>query len=195
LTQVNAGFFLLGSLNALIYHDDAKEKCMKSLLYIFPLLFLVACGTVEHSVRVEDQQAFGVDTKVLVGDVANKTGESFDIDIEVMLRDAMVNELAKANLLCQQGTRDLVTMNVNIIEYRKGDAFKRWLWPGYGSTVLVVEAVLLDAEGNVDATAQANRSVDAGGGYTIGAWKEIFEEVAADLVADLKVNITGVKTD
>lgn len=168
---------------------------MKSLLYIFPLLFLVACGTVEHSVRVEDQQAFGVTTKILVGEVANKTGESFDIDIAAMLRDAMVNELAKENLLGQQGASDLVTMNVNIIEYRKGDAFKRWLWPGYGSTVLVVEATLLDAEGNVDATAQANRSVDAGGGYTTGAWKEIFEDVAADLVADLKVKITGVKTD
>ena len=168
---------------------------MKSLLYIFPLLFLVACGTVEHSVRVEDQQAFRVTTKILVGEVDNKTGESFDIDISAMLRDAMVNELAKENLLGQQGARDLVTMNVNIIEYRKGDAFKRWLWPGYGSTVLVVEATLLDAEGNVDATAQANRSVDAGGGYTTGAWKEIFEDVAADLVADLKVKITGVKTD
>jgi len=168
---------------------------MKSLLYIFPLLFLAACGTVEHSVRVEDQQAFGVTTKILVGEVANKTGESFDIDIAAMLRDAMVNELAKENLLGQQGARDLVTMNVNIIEYRKGDAFKRWLWPGYGSTVLVVEATLLDAEGNVDATAQANRSVDAGGGYTTGAWKEIFEDVAADLVADLKVKITGARTD
>lgn len=168
---------------------------MKSLLYIFPLLFLVACGTVEHSVRVEDQQAFGVATKILVGEVANKTGESFDIDIEAMLRDAMVNELAKQNLLGQQGTPDLVSMNVNIIEYRKGDAFKRWLWPGYGSTILVIEAMLLDAEGNVDATAQANRSVDAGGGYTTGAWNKIFKDVAADLVSDLKVNITGVKTD
>jgi hypothetical protein len=48
-------------------------------------------------------------------------------------------------------------------------------------------------EGHVDATAQVNRSVDAGGGYTIGAWKESFEDVAVDLVADLKVNITGVK--
>lgn len=187
--------FMFGSLNALTYNDNAKEICMKSLLYIFPLLFLVACGTVEHSVRVEDPQAFGVATKVLVGEVANKTGESFDIDIESMLRDAMINELAKEKLLGQQGGRDMVTMNVNIIEYRKGDAFKRWLWPGYGSTVLVIEATLLDAEGNVDATAQANRSVDAGGGYTTGAWKEIFEDVAADLVADLKVNITGVKTD
>ena len=168
---------------------------MRSLLFILPLLFMVACGTVEHSVRVEDQQAFGADTKIMVGEVANKTGASFDIDIEAMLRDAVVNELTKENLLGEQGTPGIVSMNVNIIEYRKGDAFKRLLWPGYGSTVLVIEANLLDAEGNVDATAQANRSVDAGGGYTTGAWEEIFGDVAADLVSDLKVSITGVKTD
>ena len=165
---------------------------MKSLVSIFLALSLVACGTVEHSVRVEDQQAFRPDTKILVGEVANKTGESFDIDIETMLSDAMVNELTNEGILGQDGAPNAVTMNVNIIEYRKGDAFKRWLWPGYGSTVLVVEATLLDAEGNVDATAQANRSVDAGGGYTTGAWKEIFEDVAADLVTDLKATISGV---
>jgi hypothetical protein len=174
---------------------DDREAIMKSLLLVFPVMFLFACGTVEHSVRVEDQQAFGADTRVMVGVVANRTGESFDIDVEAMLRDAMVNELTKEDLLGQEGTPGVVTMNVNIIEYRKGDAFKRWLWPGYGSTVLVVEATLLDAEGNVDATAQANRSVDAGGGYTTGAWKEIFEDVAADLVSDLKVTVTGVKAD
>ena len=70
-----------------------------------------------------------------------------------MLRDAMVGELAKENLLGKQGAPGVVSMNVNIIEYRMGDAFKRWLWPGYGSTILVIEANLLDAEGNVDATA------------------------------------------
>jgi hypothetical protein len=165
------------------------------LLFIFPILFLTACGTVEHSVRVEDEQAFSTDTRIMVGEVTNKTGESFDINIEAMLKDAVLNELTKENLLGQQGTRGVVTMNVNIIEYRKGDAFKRWLWPGYGSTVLVVEAALLDADGNVDATSQANRSVDAGGGYTIGAWEKIFKDVATDLVSDLKVKITGVKTN
>lgn len=168
---------------------------MKSLLFIIPVLFLIACGTVEHTVRVEDQQAFGADTRILVGEVANKTGETFDVDIEAMLRDAMVNELSRENLLGQEATPGVVTMNVNIIEYRKGDAFKRWLWPGYGSTVLVVEATLLDADGNVDATAQANRSVDAGGGYTVGAWKKIFDDVSADLVSDLKSTVTGVKAD
>ena len=168
---------------------------MKLSLLIIPILFLTACGTVEHSVRVEDEQAFGADTRIMVGEVANKTGESFDIDIEAMLREAVVNELTKESLLGQKGVPGVVTMDVNIIEYRKGDAFKRWLWPGYGSTVLVVEATLLDADGNVDATAQANRSVDAGGGYTVGAWEKIFEDVATDLVSDLKVNITGVKTE
>jgi len=167
---------------------------MKSLLLIFPILLLAACGTVEHSVRVEDKQAFAADTRIIVGEVANKTGESFDIDIETMLRDAMVNELTKEGLLGQRGSHGVVTMDVNIVEYRKGDAFKRWLWPGYGSTVLVVEATLLDTEGNVDATAQANRSVDAGGGYTTGAWEKIFKNVATDLVSDLKVNIQGSKT-
>ena len=167
---------------------------MRTLLLIVPILFLISCGTVEHSVRVSDEQAFRPDTKILVNEVSNKTGETFDIDVEQMLRDAMVNELTKEDLLGKAGDAGVVSMNVNIIEYRKGDAFKRWLWPGYGSTVLVVEATLLDNEGNVDATAKANRSVDAGGGYTVGAWKKIFENVAADLVSDLKANISGVKT-
>lgn len=168
---------------------------MRALLLIVPVLFLAACGTVEHSVRVADEQAFRSGTKVVVAEVANKTGETFDIDVEQLLRDAMVNELAKEKLLGQAGEPGVVSMNVNIIEYRKGDAFKRWLWPGYGSTVLVIEATLLDADGNVDATAQANRSVDAGGGYTIGAWKTIFGKVAADLVSDLKASTSGARAN
>jgi len=164
---------------------------MRILQLIVMILFLTACGTVEHNVRVTDEQAFRPETKILVAEVSNKTGETFDIDVEQMLREAMIKELTRENLLGKAGDPGLISMNVNIIEYRKGDAFKRWLWPGYGSTVLVVEATLLDAEGNVDATAKANRSVDAGGGYTVGAWKKIFENVSADLVSDLKANISG----
>ena len=164
---------------------------MRSSPSILLVLFLSACGTVEHSVRVEDPQAFSSATTVAVGEVTNKTGETFDI--EAVLRDAILDALKKQVLLAGLGDAEVVTMDVNIIEYRKGDAFKRWLWPGYGSTVLVVEATLLDREGNVDATAQANRSVDAGGGYTIGAWQSIFGNVAADLVTDLRTNIKKAK--
>ena len=65
----------------------------------------------------------------------------------------------------------------------------------YKRQVLVIEATLLDAQGSVDATAQANRSVDAGGGYTVGAWEDIFDDVAADLVADLISKIKGVNSE
>ena len=164
---------------------------MRRLFIVMVTVFFVACGTVQHGVKLEDPNAFSSGTRVLVGQVSNKTGESFDLDIEAMLRDAMENQLQEEQLLATHGTPGAVTMNINIIEYRKGDTFKRWLWPGYGSTVLVVEAVLLDSDGNVDATAQANRSVDFGGGYTAGAWKKIFANVAEDLVSDLKQRITG----
>ena len=59
----------------------------------------------------------------------------------------------------------------------------------------MVKATLQDAEGNIDAIAQANRSFDAGGGYTIGAWEAIFENVAADLVSDLKASVSGAIAD
>jgi hypothetical protein len=34
------------------------------------------------------------------------------------------------------------------------------------------------------ATAQAERSVSARGGFTIGAWQQVFDDVAKALVAD-----------
>jgi hypothetical protein len=167
---------------------------MRWILQLSPVFLLVACGTAQHSVKVEDERAFHQDTKVEVGEVSNRTGETFDIDVEGMLRTAMNNALTEENLHSDPGSQNSIIMDLNIIEYRKGDAFKRWLWPGFGSTVLVIEANLLDADGNVDATAQANRSVDAGGGYTIGAWREIFNDVAADLVSDLTSKVTSKPT-
>ena len=167
---------------------------MKAMFLIILILFLGACGTAQHSVRVDDEQAFQPSTKVLVDKVTNKTGETFDIDVEQMLRDAMDSELKKENLLAHTSDTGAVTMNLNIVEYSKGDAFKRWLMIGYGSTTLVIEATLLDTDGNVDATAQVSRSVDAGGQFTIGAWEYIFDKVAADLISDLKAK-TEAKTD
>lgn len=102
-----------------------------------------------------------------------------------MLKDAMSDALSSENLLGKRGDPGLLAMNVNIIEYRKGDAFRRWLWRGWGFTVLVIEASLMDEKGNVDAIAQVNRSIEMDRGFTIGAWQAIFDSVAADPVASL----------
>ena len=73
---------------------------MEALLLTCSVLFLAASGNAEHNVRVEDPQAFRADTRIMVGEVANKTGESFDI--EDMLIEALINELQKESSLGQQ---------------------------------------------------------------------------------------------
>jgi hypothetical protein len=62
------------------------------------MLLVVGCGTVEH--RVSLDQAYRVDpgTKVVVGSVTNKTGQSFDINVEKMLGDALAQALKDQHL-------------------------------------------------------------------------------------------------
>ena len=85
-------------------------------------------------------------TKVVVGSVKNQTGQSFDIDVEKMLADALNGALEKRNLKWAGGNFPMLELSAEIVEYTKGDAFKRWLMPGWGSTVLVVRGALTDAE-------------------------------------------------
>ena len=82
----------------------------------------------------------------------------------------------------------MLTPSVAIEEYVKGDAFQRWLVPGVGSTVLEVHAELREADRPVGAAA-ARRPADAGGGYTIGAWKSIFGQIAGDLTEDVSAQL------
>lgn len=140
---------------------------------------------------MHDAQAFNSDTKVILGTVVNKTGNIFDVDIEAILESAIVRKLSVESLLAYRGNSNAVVMDVSIIKYRKGNAFSREILPlpGYSSTVLVIEASLFDSEGNLDATAQAKRSVDWGGRYTVGAWSYIFDDLANDLVEDLRSEI------
>jgi Domain of unknown function (DUF4410) len=149
------------------------------------MLLVVGCGTVEH--RVSLDQAYRVDpgTKVVVGSVTNKTGQSFDINVEKMLGDALAQALKDQHLDWTNGPSPKLTLTTDIVEYAKGDALKRWLVPGWGSTALVVRATLTDSNGRNVGSVEAKRTVDAGGAYTIGAWETVFKDVAQDIVSDL----------
>ena len=73
---------------------------------------------------------------------------------------------------------------------RPGNAFQRWLLPGWGSTVLAVRGTLRDQpSGKSAASIDYQRSVHFGGLYTVGAWETIFPSVAGDIAQDLKVKI------
>lgn len=142
------------------------------------------CGTVRHNLTFSPGYAPAKGIKVEVGKIDNKTDQTFDIDISAMLSEALSEKMQKAGLLATSNSGAKLLITASILEYEKGNAFKRWLWPGYGPTVLDVSCTLLENSQEVG-KATARRTVVAGGAYTIGAWKSVFSDLASDVVNDL----------
>jgi hypothetical protein len=160
---------------------------MLGLLFV-AALWLSGCGQAQHN--VDFAQAFKPvsGTRVEVGQVTNDTGKTFEVDAVKMLTDAFVDRLQKNNLLWSGGQEHRLILSSKIIDYEQGNAFKRWLLPGYGSTVLKIEGELRDGQ-QIVATHHATHSVSFGGGYTIGAWRTIFNDVAEEIVQQLAAKL------
>jgi len=77
---------------------------------------------------------------------------------------------------------------------RASGAFQRWLRPGLGATVLEARRRLRAGE-RVVGQADARRTVDAGGAYTVGARETrdqgVAEDVARELAARLEWPLPG----
>ena len=155
--------------------------CIGLLVCIF-----AGCGTVRHNLTLNPDYKLKTNTSVEVGPVSNQTGRDFDVDIERLLSEALTEELGRADQLWDGGgSKPHLKVTSQIVEYRKGDAFKRWLLPRWGSTVLTVHCDL-SQDSSLVGSAEAKRTVSAGGGYSIGAWRTIFAGVAKDIVSDIQ---------
>ncbi|MDR2368860.1 MAG: DUF4410 domain-containing protein [Deltaproteobacteria bacterium] len=122
-----------------------------------------------------------------VGEVSDKSGFKFPEGEEekIVLTEAMTGALKKAlEAKGAQGEGQWL-INVDITEYAPGNAFARWLMPGAGATVLGVVAHIVNQEGVAAARIPIRRSIGFGGGYTIGAWEYVFDEVAEAIVETL----------
>jgi hypothetical protein len=131
--------------------------------------------------------------KVVIESVENASGQSPVADIDQRMREALVEALRKEDLLAAEpaGATDL-RLAVRITRYEPGNAFKRWVLPGWGSTVLGIGGELKDAQsGRTLATVDSTSTVGIGGLYTVGAWSTIFARCAQDLAKDLKTRISS----
>ena len=158
------------------------------------LCLLSACGTVEHKLTLVDNFSPDLTTGVEVGKVTNETGKTFgpEINVEDMLRRALTEKLTADYLLSNNTTQNKLVLDSKILDYDEGNAFKRWLLPGWGATVLTIQSDLRK-DGQLVGTVDAKRTVSAGGGYTIGAWKTIFDNLASDVVEDLRAKVPTTK--
>jgi hypothetical protein len=163
----------------------------KDLVFVLAGLLLVVvsgCGSVRHQITLRDNYLPPTAVRIEVGQATNATGQTFDVNVEQMLTDALTERLRNEDLLwVGPGGQRLVLVS-KIVEYEKGDAFKRWLLPGWGATVLSIRSDLRDGNQLVG-SAEARRTVSFGGGYTIGAWRTIFADLAGDVVSDLRAKI------
>lgn len=157
---------------------------------------MAGCGTTNKNVKFNEGYKCAKDTMIKVPLAKNATGKTFEeIDVETALTEEMTKALGDEGIRADNTyTGNHLSLPCQITEYEPGNAFKRWLMPGYGSTVLGVKCELLETgHENAIGVAEARHTVDAGGGYTIGAWKYVFSNLSKDIAKEIKEKMP--KTD
>jgi hypothetical protein len=158
---------------------------IRSVLAAISILIVTGCAS-SSNIQATGQASIESDLTIAEINVANSTGENFEgTDVIAMMRSAASDEVRKNGLRRYADSGTPYSLNINIIQYSKGNAVTRWMMPGAGKTILSVEAELKNPDGVVVAESQATESIGAGGLYTIGAWKRVFDKVAESLVGDI----------
>lgn len=175
-----------------------RERRRAILVICFWGILLAGCGTATHTAKFDPGFVPGETPVVAIGEITDDSppypeDEKADLKATDELRAQLRQKLQENGLLALPGSAGTVyVLNPKIREYRPGSAFKRWLWPGYGSTILWVESVLKQGDKKIGELS-TRHTVDAGGAYTAGAYRSIFNAVVEDLVADLKKKLSAGK--
>ena len=163
---------------------------MKKILLMFSLLLLVsfssACSK-SASFDLKDPNAvIAPNSDFMVGEVVDKSGYvPKEDDPQVDLVNSLKNALEKT--VESQGIEgDDYRIETEILVYEPGNAFKRWLMPGWGSTKFVTKSLIYDKNNTLIATVPVERSIGFGGAFTIGAWKDVIDEVAKEIIFAIK---------
>jgi len=170
------------------FQEKFKSGVRSGVVAALLVMILSGCGSVQHKMDMQSGYVPVVGTKIEIGKVSNESGQTFDVNVEQLLTDALTEKLGEKDLLWKGQGNTKLLLSGKIVEYEKGNAFKRWLMPGWGSTVLNVKAELKKGDQLVG-TAEARRTIVAGGGFTIGEWNKVFRSVAGDIVEDLNAKI------
>lgn len=122
---------------------------------------------------------------------------NYEIDAAGLLREALESSLRGKDLLVDEAHMgNHYVINAYILDYEMGNAFKRWLLPAYGSTILSIKTEIIDPQkGSVITELEHRQMIGTGGAYSIGAWNDIFASVAEDIVTDIERKRSGEGKD
>jgi hypothetical protein len=165
---------------------------LKLLNIIFTLVLAVlfaGCATKSSYTPSFGVSEISSEATYSIGKVEDLSGFKFDesdnnsFNLSEAMEQAIKTELNASEILDNPGQ---YAINANITSYAPGNAFARWLLPGAGATNLSVECDIVDASGIQYAKISVERTIAAGGLFSVGAWKNVFNEVAKEIVTILK---------
>jgi len=170
---------------------ETVERFLRHLLLILALMAVWSCGTAQKDLKATSGFVLTADTRIVVADVSNDTGQVFDVDVIGLFWDALSEALRKQNLLWTKGSAGTpLRLEAHILKYQQGNALERWLTPGFGKTLLAVRCDLKEGI-QVLATVEARQSIAFGDGPLMGAWKKVFASVAEQTVEELRTRMGG----
>ena len=161
-------------------------------LFIISIVALGGCATTETQTFTKDPLVRpGAVIELRTVDIS--PDKSYEIDAATLMRAALEEALAEQGIAWQgDSAADRFVLDVTVDDYEPGNAFKRWLLPGYGATIIHISGRLTDVStGELAGELDHERSVYAGGAYTIGAWETIFATIAEDIATQLSNRINN----
>jgi hypothetical protein len=164
---------------------------MNRVLALLALITLASgCATTETQTFKEDP-LIRPGAQIELGTVSVPPASDYEIDVTGLMRAALEASLEEHNIAWQgDPAADRFLLDVVVDDYEPGNAFKRWLLPGFGSTIVHVSGKLTDAAtGNMAGELDHERAIHAGGAYTIGAWETVFKGIADDITTQLQNRI------
>lgn len=164
---------------------------MNRLLTLLALTIVVSgCATTETQ-TFKDDPLIRPGAKIELGAVTVPPDSDYEIDVAGMMNGALKESLTEHNIAWQgDPLADRFLLDIVVDDYEPGNAFKRWLLPGFGSTIVHVSGKLTDrSTGSVAGELDHERAVHAGGAYTIGAWQTVFKGIADDITTQLQNRI------
>lgn len=165
------------------------------MLFALAVLFMSGCSTKSSLHPADPAVRLSADARFAVAEVVDASGYKFEEEEEAFsLPDAMTGAMNAALSLDGMRSDDAqYVIKVRIDKYAPGNAFARWVLPGAGATKLNVESSICTKDNVVIAKLPVERSIAAGGAYTIKAWKYVFEDVAKETVRVMKEQLITPK--
>jgi uncharacterized lipoprotein YajG len=164
-------------------------------LIIITSLIISGCAGKTSGTGPARTLALEPDYKYRIGEINTSEAKEYEIDTKEMLRRALEKALTEKDMLWNGSSEQKhYDISLRITEYEMGNAFKRWLLPTYGSTVLGVHTDIVDAEtSQIITSMERKQTIAAGGLYSVGAWKYVFDVVAKEIAVDLQRRFSGTE--